>query len=173
MLHGWHAHNGVSLDNPRLGFVVTGQTVEGDPGLEGYYYEYDHDLKPDERLRFAPDEKAPPFDPDKQPTLSHTDWPDARLKKVERSYAMEYVRSLLPTMLDLFGPAETRLLVGRAAKLIGLQFYDEIADLLEIPSGGAAALADLIAALSAGQGESVTVSAIGTAGSTAWTARIR
>src|ERR1700729_2976542 len=29
MLHGWHGHNGVSLGNPRLGFVCTGQTVEG------------------------------------------------------------------------------------------------------------------------------------------------
>ena len=25
MLHGWHGHNGVSLGNPRLGFVRTGQ----------------------------------------------------------------------------------------------------------------------------------------------------
>jgi hypothetical protein len=43
MLHGWHGHNGVSLGNPRLGFVCTGQTVEGDAGLEGYYFEYDCD----------------------------------------------------------------------------------------------------------------------------------
>ena len=36
MLHGWHGHNGVTLGNPRLGFVCTGQTVDGHPGLEGY-----------------------------------------------------------------------------------------------------------------------------------------
>jgi len=34
MLHGWHGHNGVTLGNPRLGFVCTGQTVDGHPGLE-------------------------------------------------------------------------------------------------------------------------------------------
>lgn len=36
MLRGWHAHNGVTLGNPRLGFVCTKQTVDGQPGLEGY-----------------------------------------------------------------------------------------------------------------------------------------
>jgi len=49
MLRGWHAHNGVSLRNPRLGFVCTRQTVDGDNGLEGFYYEYDRDLAPEER----------------------------------------------------------------------------------------------------------------------------
>src|ERR1700756_3635788 len=29
MLRGWHANNGVVLGNPRLGFVCTGQTVDG------------------------------------------------------------------------------------------------------------------------------------------------
>ena len=54
MLRGWHANNGVVLGNPRLGFVCTGQTVDGQPGLEGYYKEWDHDLAPDERLQFRP-----------------------------------------------------------------------------------------------------------------------
>jgi hypothetical protein len=34
MLRGWHANNGVVLNNPRLGFVCTGQTVDGQPGLK-------------------------------------------------------------------------------------------------------------------------------------------
>ena len=46
-LKGWYAQNGVSLGNPRLGFVCTGQTTDGQPGLEGYYYEYDRELAPD------------------------------------------------------------------------------------------------------------------------------
>ena len=32
MLHAWHGHNGTSLANPRLGFVCTGQTMDGKPG---------------------------------------------------------------------------------------------------------------------------------------------
>src|ERR1700760_2432450 len=88
MLHGWHGHNGVSLNNPRLGFVCTGQTVEGDPGLEGYYFEYDHDIAPEQRVRFAPDEPMPKFDPATAPQLDSAGWPEERLRKVERSYAM-------------------------------------------------------------------------------------
>jgi hypothetical protein len=41
MLRGWHAHNGVALGCPRLGFVCTDQTADGQPGLEGYYLEHD------------------------------------------------------------------------------------------------------------------------------------
>ena len=69
MLRGWHANNGVVLGNPRLGFVCTGQTVDGQPGLEGYYKEWDHDLAPEERLQFSPGERCPPFRADLAPRL--------------------------------------------------------------------------------------------------------
>ena len=155
MLHGWHGHNGVSLGNPRLGFVCTGQTVDGDPGLEGYYREYDHDLAPDERVRFTHDERAPRFDPARAPKLESAAWPAERIAKVERSYAMEYVRSMLPSMVDVFGVAEAQVLVGRAARLIGLQYYGEMASLLGIGSNGAGDFAQLLAAMAAAQGEDV------------------
>ncbi|HEY0105332.1 MAG TPA: hypothetical protein VGB91_04555 [Rhizomicrobium sp.] len=157
MLQGWHGHNGVSLGNPRLGFVCTGETVNGDPGLEGYYCEYDRELAPQERVRFAFDEEAPPFDPARAPRLDSADWPSERLAKVERSYAMEYVRSLLPTMLELFGPDDAVALVGRAARLIGLQYYDEVARLLDIRGKDAGAFASLLAQLASAQGETVEV----------------
>jgi len=157
MLHGWHGHNGVSLGNARLGFVCTGQTVQGDPGLEGYYFEYDHDLASEERVRFASDERAPRFDAAGAPKLDSADWPQERLRKVERSYAMEYVRSMLPTMLELFGSEKAEAHLGRAARLIGLQFYDETAALLGVPGGGARNFAVYLAALAAAQGEQVEV----------------
>src|SRR6188474_1827993 len=69
MLRGWHANNGVLLGNPRLGFVCTKQTVDGQPGLEGYYLEHDRALEPDERVRFSPGEDAPDFDPARAPVL--------------------------------------------------------------------------------------------------------
>jgi hypothetical protein len=157
MLHGWHGHNGVTLGNPRLGFVCTGQTVEGDPGLEGYYLEYDRDLAPEERVRFVHDERAPPFDPSRAPKLDSQSWPAERLAKVERSYAMEYVRSMLPTMLELFGAEQALLLLGRAARLIGLQFYDDVANLLSVPGSEARDFAFLLAGLAAAQGEDVEI----------------
>ncbi len=67
MLRGWHANNGVSLGNPRMGFVCTKQSVDGQDGLEGYYCEYDHDLDIDQRLVFARHLEAPLFDPAKAP----------------------------------------------------------------------------------------------------------
>lgn len=150
MLHGWHGHNGVSLQNQRLGFVCTGQTVEGDPGLEGYYFEYDHDITPEERVRFTPDERMPKFDPKKAPKLDIADWPEERLRKVERSYAMEYVRSLLPTMQELFGAEEGSALVARTARLIGLQFFEETFAIT-----GADSFAAYLEAIQRAQGESI------------------
>jgi len=155
MLHGWHGHNGASLRNPRLGFVCTGQTVEGDPGLEGYYFEYDHEIEPEQRVRFAPHERMPKFDPVKAPKLDFADWPEERLRKVERSYAMEYVRSLLPTMQELFGAEEGSALVSRTARLIGLQFYEETAALVGVAGRDASAFARYLAAMQAAQGEAV------------------
>lgn len=69
MLLGWHSQNGTMLQNHRLGFVCTKQAVDGQSGLEGYYYEYDHELGPHERLRFARQEDAPDFDPQLAPKL--------------------------------------------------------------------------------------------------------
>ncbi len=51
---GWHAHNGVSLGCPRLGFVLTKCYQDGEPYDEGFFHEYDHDLAPDERLQCRP-----------------------------------------------------------------------------------------------------------------------
>jgi hypothetical protein len=157
MLHGWHGHNGVSLGNPRLGFVCTGQTVEGQPGLEGYYFDYGREITESERVRFASDESAPDFDPAKAPKLDSATWPEERLKKVERSYAMEYVRSLVPTMLSLFGAEETRALLGRTARLIGMQFYDDTAALLGLDNHDAAAFARYLAGMAAAQGEAIEI----------------
>jgi hypothetical protein len=163
MLHGWHGHNGVTLGNPRLGFVCTGQTVNGDPGLEGYYFEYDRAIAPEERVRFVPDEHAPRFDPAKAPALDSASWPAERLAKVERSYAMEYVRSLLPSMVELFGAEDAAHLVGRTARLIGLQYYDACARALDVGGASAVDFAHLLAALAAAQGETVSVETDGAA----------
>ena len=113
MLRGWHGNNGVVLGNPRLGFVCTGQTVDGQPGLEGYFKEYDHDLSPDQRLVFSPSEQSPRFDPKDAPRLDGKTWPRERLLKVLRNYAMEYVTSIVPETVAVLGPAEGRHLLAR------------------------------------------------------------
>jgi hypothetical protein len=155
MLRGWHAHNGVSLGNPRLGFVCTGQTVDGHPGLEGYYLEHDHDLAPAERLRFRPGEAAPLYDPAAMPRPPAADWPPERLRKAMRNYAMAYVRTILPLALEVPGAERGPRVAAEVARIVGMQYRDETAALLDVRGDDAAAFADYLARLLAAQGEAV------------------
>jgi hypothetical protein len=149
MLHGWHGHNGVSLGNPRLGFVCTGMTVDGMPGLEGYYLEHDRELGEQERVRFAyGEESMPRVDPGSMPKLDSALWPAERLARAHLRYAMQYVRTLLPTLQDVLGPDAAQLELGRVARLVGLQFYEETA--LGLP------FAEWLEAMLAAQGETVS-----------------
>lgn len=158
MLRGWHAQNGVTLGNPRLGFVCTKQTADGQSGLEGYYYEYDEPLAPHERLRFARHEDAPDFDPAAAPTLPSSDWPQARIEKASRNYAMEYVRSTLPTAVDLFGPSEAVSVLRLSARQVAMQCYHETAARLGVAQDKSLhAFVDFLARLARAQGDEVTV----------------
>jgi hypothetical protein len=161
MLRGWHAHNGVALENPRLGFVCTGQTVDGHPGLEGYYEEFDHDLAPEERLQFAPGERCPPFRSELAPRLPETAWPEERLRKVLRNYAMEYITSILPETIAVLGAEEGGRLAGTAARLVGMQTFDDVAGLLGGVKPGAAGFAAAFARLARGQGDDAEFQADG------------
>ena len=96
----------------------------------------------------------PRVDASLAPKLDVASWPAERLHKVYRSYAMEYVRSLLPTLLELIGADGVRLEVGRAARLVGMQYFDECSARLDAGAGGFAAF---LAAMQAAQGEDVTL----------------
>ncbi len=137
MLRGWHANNGAALGDLRLGFVCTKQSVDGQDGLEGYYHEYDSPLEPDQRLVFARHIEAPPFDPAVAPALPVASWPRPRLEKAYRNYAMEYVRTAAPVMVQLFGPEDAGYLLHLTGKLIGMQYFDEVAAALSGSRGGA------------------------------------
>jgi hypothetical protein len=147
MLRGWHANNGAALGNLKLGFVCTKQTVDGQDGLEGYYYEYDHDLDVDQRLVFARHLEAPMFDPKKAPALPVSSWPKPRLEKAYRNYAMEYVRTAAPVAVQLFGPEDAGHLLHLTGKLIGMQYFDEVARGLGAPRGNAKAFDKFVFAL--------------------------
>lgn len=157
VLRGWHANNGVVLGNPRLGFVCTGQTVDGQPGLEGYYKEWDHDLAPEERLQFSPGEQCPAFDPARVPKLPENTWPEARLLKVLRNYSMEYITSIVPETVAVLGPEQGGHLAAAAARLIGMHTFDEVAALLGDVAPGATGFAAAFARLARGQGDDATL----------------
>jgi hypothetical protein len=156
VLRGWYAQNGPSLGNPRLGFVCCQQTTDGQPGLSGYFLEHDRELAPEERLRFSPGELPPRFDPAAAPQLDAAAWTPERLAKANRSYAMEYVKNALPILAEIFGPAEAAHLGRVTGRLIGMQFYAEIAALLGAEPG-AEGFARLMAALAVGQDDAMEV----------------
>jgi hypothetical protein len=160
-LTGWYAQNGVSLGNPRLCFVCTAQTTDGQHGLSGYFLEGDRDLAADERLQFRPGELPPPFDPDAAPKLPSDAWPAERLAKAARNYAMEYIRSGLPRLVELFGPAEASHLGRTAGRLVGAQLYRETAARLGIARGGADAFADFMVRLAEGEGDTAHATSVG------------
>lgn len=162
-LRGWYAQNGVSLGNPRLGFVCTAQTTDGQHGLSGYFLEHDRELSSEERLQFRPGELAPPFDAAAAPRLPAADWPPERLAKAERNYAMEYIRSGLPRLVETFGPAEAAHLGRVTGRLVGAQLYKETAALLGVAAGGAEGFARFMAGVAAGEGDVAAISREGEA----------
>jgi hypothetical protein len=167
MLHGWHGHNGVSLGNPGLGFVCTGMTVDGMPGLEGYYFDYGRPLKEDERVRFAYGEEMPRVDWATQPKLETANWPEERRQRTFRAYALEYLRTMLPTLQELLGAADAQTELGRVARLVGLQFHEETARDMDLPTdvergdlSSARDFARWLSGVLAAQGEKIETSEI-------------
>ncbi len=134
-LRGWYAHNGVSLKNPRLGYVCVSEDVTGEFGFCGYFKEYDHDLTDEERLQFAKGELPPPFNPDNQPKPPASNWNEERLAKANRNYAMEYVRNGLIELAEVIGDEETLEIGQLSARLIGLQYYAKMADHMNATDG--------------------------------------
>src|SRR5689334_18526775 len=147
MLRGWHANNGAALGDLRLGFVCTKQSVDGQDGLEGYYHQYDHPLALDQRLVFARHLEAPLFDARTAPALPVESWPKPRLEKAYRNYAMEYVKTAAPVMVQLFGPEDAGYLLHLTGKLIGMQYFDEIARAFMVTRGGAKEFASFLRVL--------------------------
>ena len=156
-LHGWYAQNGVSLKNPRLGFVCVSEDVTGQFGLCGYFKEYDHDLSPDERLIFSPDERAPLYDAEAQPAPPQSEWNEVRLLKANRNYAVEYIRNGIAALIEVVGEARAEVLAGRAARLIGLQHYSLMAAATGAVDGGVEDAARFLVGMFSGMGDKAKV----------------
>jgi hypothetical protein len=157
-LRGWYGYNGISLGNPRLGFVCTSQDMTAEYGLAGYFREYDHDLAPDERLQFASGEMAPVFDPGAAPQLNPDDWPVERLHKASRNYAMEYIKTGLPELIATLGPGEAGALGNLAGNIIGRQYFWQVRELLNTEGDSALDFANFMAAMATAQDDVAEVS---------------
>ena len=126
IFRAWHAHNGVSLGNPRLGFVMTQVAHQGDPCLEGYFRIFDRDLEPDERLQFSPTERGPAFDPANGPKLPLEEWTEVRAARALRNYAVEYVTSHIMALMEMYGTSGARAIVEHASRVIYAQLSRKV-----------------------------------------------
>ena len=156
-LHGWYAQNGVSLNNPRLGFVCVSEDVTGQFGLCGYFKEYDHNLSPDERLIFSPDERVPLYDATAQPAPPQSEWNEVRLLKATRNYAVEYIRNGIASLIEVVGDARAEALACRAARLTGLQHYSVMAATIGAVDGGVEDAARFLVGMFSGMGDEAKV----------------
>ena len=156
-LRGWYAQNGVSLGNPRLGYVCVSEDLTGQFGLCGYFKEYDHDLAEDERLQFAPDERPPAFIESEQPAPPASEWSEERLAKANRNYAVEYIRNGIRALSSVIGRERTRELGQRAARLTGLQNYQAMAQAVGALDGGVNDAASFLSAIMSGMGDETSV----------------
>ncbi|MGI9480370.1 MAG: hypothetical protein ACR2PI_27020 [Hyphomicrobiaceae bacterium] len=152
-LNGWYAQNGVSLKNPRLGFVCVSEDMTGQFGLCGYFKEYDHDLSEDERLVFAPDERPPPFDADAQPVPPAEEWNELRLAKANRNYAVEFIRNGVGELVNVLGRERALELAKVAARLTGLQNWRRMSQVIGTTDGGTGEAARLLATMFEGMGD--------------------
>ncbi len=156
-LQGWYAHNGVTLRNPRLGFVCVSEDMTGEFGFCGYFKEYEFDLDDGQRLQFSKDERPPPFELQDQPQLLSHEWSAARLQKANRNYAIDYIRNGIAELAKLIGAKETQRLAGKAAKLIGLQYLSETRKLLGLDDADANSACLYLTKMFEGMGDSVEI----------------
>lgn len=163
-LRGWYAQNGVSLDNPRLGFVCVSEDMSGEFGLCGYFREHDHDLGEDERLVFAPHERPPAFDPERQPALPPDEWSEARVARANRNYAVEFIRNGIRELVPVIGEAKTLEHGKLAARLTGLQNRRDLAGAVGGVDGGPKEAAEFLRAMFQGMGDAAEAEDAGPGG---------
>lgn len=156
-LRGWYAQNGVSLKNPKLGFVCVSEDMTGEFGFCGYFQEYDHELTEDERLQFAKDELPPPYKQEDQPTPPKAQWNEERMEKAQRNYSVEFIRNALLQLEAVLGTERAQELGGKAARLIGLQYFQETRQLVGTEDGGLESGANYLQRMFQGMGDSVEV----------------
>ena len=156
-LKGWYAQNGISLNNPRLGFVCVSEDMTGEFGLCGYFNEYEHELTNEERLQFAKGELPPLYKSIQQPKLPSAEWDDLRLQKAKRNYAMDYIRNGLCELANVIGSDEALELASRATKLIGLQYANKTREMLGLGDGDLFSAVKYLQCMFEGLGDEVEI----------------
>ena len=155
-LKGWYAQNGISLKNPRLGFVCVSEDLTGDFGFCGYFKEFEHDLTAEERLQFSLKERPPEFKKEDQPIPPKQHWSAERLAKANRNYSIEFCRNGIGELLKIIGVTDTIDIGKRAARLTGLQQYLHMANSLDGIDGSLNDAAEFLITALEGMGDNIS-----------------
>lgn len=147
ILSTWHPRNGELLGCPRLGWVATKFVAEGHPYDEGYFYEYDHDLRPEERFRVEHVETSPEFIAADAPKLNPDVWPEARVLKGGYNYGVDYVRHVIAIVYELLGVHAATDIMRAAMRLLGAQFTPTLANATGESGRDAIGVANLFGAI--------------------------
>jgi hypothetical protein len=147
ILSTWHPRNGELLGCPRLGWIATKFVAEGHPYDEGYFLEYDRELKPEERFRVEHVERTPEFDPATAPRLDPVLWPDARVLKGSYSYGVDYVQHTVEVLQKLFGSSTACRLIEAGMRLLAVQYAADLAKACSFEETDPAGIARLFAAI--------------------------
>lgn len=143
----WHPRNGQLMGCPRLGWVSTKFIMEAEPCDEGYFIEYDHDLRPGEEFRYEAAQHTPEFEPAAAPRLDPLLWPVARMLKARRNWSRQYVRTTVECLLQMFGEQKTYFLFGQVMRMVAIQYTHELKNDLGAPETDAASIARFLVKL--------------------------
>ena len=121
----WHARNRHFLGYPRLGWVYTKTTLEGDPYDEGYFIEYDHDINDVEADGSEVVRNTPEFDLSTAPQLDPVAWPMVRQLKARRNYALGYVGTTTRALTAMYGELEASHMIDKTVRIIATQLGRE------------------------------------------------
>ncbi|MCK1688601.1 hypothetical protein [Bradyrhizobium sp. 145] len=155
--NAWHPRNGALMGVPRLGWVSTKFIMENEPCDEGYFIEYDRDLRPGEEFRFEPASHTPEFDQSKAPKLDPVAWPEARRLKADRKFSREHVKTAVNALYEMFGQQVTYFLLHQVMRSMAIQYTHEFKQTMGIEGSDAKAIAKFLYKLQRACGQDVNM----------------
>lgn len=123
----WHPRNGRYMGCPRLGYVATKFSMDGDPYDEGYFMEYDHDITEEQSYRIEVVLHTPEFHAASAPVLDPALWPEARILKARPKFSSGYVRATVDALYASVGEFKTHQIVRTTMRLLAIQTAPDLA----------------------------------------------
>lgn len=136
VFRAWHGYNSVSLDNPRLRFVVTDVVQAGGPYHAGYFDEAPRPLPLDRRVELRLGETS--VRPGPVPQLAG-DWPQSRRDKALQKYAGEYSIVMLAESAEKWGMGVAAEIAEVAHRAVFLQWARLLVNIFDVSESDAAA----------------------------------